>query len=342
MITLDSNKIEVPIDVLRRFNEDDSDVFHDTRKNKGEAISDKFSISGIAPGLNYIEVNQKKQSVIVATSAKILGDDYLRGISINTIEQVVNQVNSLGTRFIELDPEIFIQEGRFLSVDTTNNVVLKSDTRYTLDALHAYKVNSNYKCDYHQEKTNQGIVFQGRQKTFKERLILYDKLVELTKKPENREFMRSLNNPTRLLKDCENVLRTEQNSVQLRKIRERLNIGSTNVLDVLQSPVNPNYNLALKIVKGSYQLTLFDELKDFESFHAFEKWKGQQTIIRECGYDISLIEQIMKHFYSGGTNYSRQKREYQERMYSMMEEERIKKDSQPGLVDEFLELLRAC
>lgn len=340
MVTLDSNKIEAPISVLRYFNQDKA--VQSIQQKEGEVLSDKYAINGISPGFNYFEVNTKKQTVILGTSAKILKDDYLKGINKNSIEQVLDEVNRQGKGILEVDPFEVVNEGRFLSVDATNNLEIDLHPLKYLDALHSYKVNTRYKVDYNNTKDNQGIVFSGIQKSFKERLIIYNKFIELTNKHENRPFLESVKNVPRLLNTCKSILRVESNNVQLRKIRERFNIPNTGVLNVLESPSNPNYNLVMKIVKGSEQLSLFDELDGFKSFNQFEKFKGQQTIIRECNFDLEFIEQLMRHFFSEKTNISKQKKEYRGLIYSMMEQERIEKSGEPGLVERVLELLKAC
>lgn len=339
MITLDSNKIEAPSSVLRSFN--DSGIARNYSVIDGEVLKDTFTINGLGAGFNYFEYNTKKETVILSTSAKILGDDYLRGISINNIERVIDEVNTIGRGKFELDRARVIDEGRFLSIDTTNNVEISQHPYSYLEAFRSYKSSIKYKTDFHNEKDNQGIVYQGRQKSFKERLIFYNKFIELTQKSDNATFLKGLNNPVRMLDECKKILRVEQNSVQLRKIRERLNIGQSSVLAVLESPMKVNYNLAMKIIKGAEQLSIFDDLGNFTRFSDFEKYKGQESIIKECGYDLDVISDLMKHFYSEGTNYSRQLREYRNLVFTILEKERISKGGDSNLVDEVLNLLKA-
>lgn len=307
----------------------------------GEVVGEKVVVNGLGVGFSYLEVNEKKQTIILQSSAKILGDNYLQGISINTIEQAVHEMNKIAGGKIILDVNEVIEQGRFLSLDTTNNLQVSKDVYSYLEALKAYQASSKFKMSFHNQKGNQGVVYAGSQKSFKERMILYNKYIELREKPENRDFLQTVSNPTKFLNDCKQVLRVEQNSVQIRKIRERMGVRDTSVLSVLSSPMKPNYNLLTKILKGAEQLDLFDDLDRFSKFSDFEKFKGQQTIIRECGYDLDMIESLMKHFYSEGTNYSRQRKVYRDLIYSMMEDERIEKGGVPGLVDEVLELLKA-
>lgn len=342
MITLDSNKIEAPQSVLKYFNQDRQEVVQSIQQSQGEVLGDKYTIAGVAPGFNYFELNNKKGTILLGTSAKILKDNYLQGITVNTIEQVIDEVNRQGQGIFEIDVAEFIETGRFLSVDATNNLRIDTEPLKYLEALNAYKINSKYRVDYNNKKNNQGIVFQGSQKSFKERIIFYDKRVELMYKPESRVFLETVSNVPKLLKDCATILRVEQNSVQLRKIRERFNVGDTKVLSVLESPSKPNYNLTLKIVKGVEQLELFGELDRFQKFYQFEKHKGMETIIRECNYDIGLIEQIVRHYVSEKTNVYQYLKPYKTLAFSMIEKDRIKKTNETGLVDIVLELLKAC
>lgn len=339
MITLDSNKIEAPASCLRHFKEDG--LMRTLNTIDGEIMGDKFVFPFGGVGFNRFEYNKKKETILVETSAKILSDDYLQGIHINNIERVVHQVNAMAGGRFEIDPKIFIEEGKFLNIDTTNNLRVSHELRDYFEALLAYGSGSKYQVSRYTEKGNQGVVYKGQQRTFKERLIVYDKYIELTQKSDNREFFKTLNNSTRLLNEVKGVLRVEQNSVELRKIRERLNIHQTSILGVLTSPMKPNYNLAMKIIRGAEQLSIFNDLDEFKTFNQFEKFKGQETICRECGYDLENIEALMRHFFSQGTNFSRQRRYYRNLIYTLQDKDRIEKGGVPDLVEEVLQLLQA-
>ncbi len=344
MIHLDSFKIEAPVSVLKRFNQNSSEiqVVQGDRYCRGEMLDSRFTVSNIAPGWNYFENNKTKQNIIIGGSAKILGDDYFKGINQNTIGQVVDQVNKFGSSFLELDVSSIIEEGKFLSIDTTNNLHVSHTPLQYLEAMNLYRVNYRYKTDFSNTRKNQGIVFAGKQTSFKERIILYAKYVELTNKPEAKTFLATLKNPVRLLDESRSVLRCEQNNVQLRKIRERLNIQDTSILNVLTSLANPNYHVLNKVIRGGGQLSLFSELDEYKSFHMLEKRKGQESIIRECLYDIHLIREIMQHYYSEGPNMRRQLKEYKDLIVMLQEKESSSQEGTTNeLIDEVMNLLKA-
>lgn len=339
MITLDTNKIETSASALRYF--DESSMLHQFGEFDGEVLNEKFSLQGGGVGFNYFEYNKKKDSIILQTSAKILGDDYLKGISINNIERVFDQVNRMGEGKFEIDATRAIDEGRFISIDTTDNVVVDRELMEYFEAFRAYRSSQKYKSEFYNQRGNQGITYKGNQTSFKERMIIYNKHIELSQKPDNAPFLKTLDNPMKLLNDSRKILRVEQNSVNLRKIRERLNVSSTSILGVLGSPMKPNYNLLMKIIKGAEQLEIFDDLDRFATFSDFEKYKGRESIIKESGYDLEVISTLMKHFYKDSTNFSRQMRQYRSLTFSILESERVVKGGHSGLVDEVLQLLKA-
>lgn len=344
MINLDSFKIEAPVSVLKRYNSNSPDIqiLQGDRYCRGEMLDSRDTVNGIAPGWSYFENNKTKQTIIFGGSAKILGDDYFKGINQDTIGQVFDQVNKAGFSFLEVDVPSIIEQGRFLSVDTTTNLHVSHSPLQYLEALNMYRVNYRYKTDFSNTRKNQGIVFAGRQTSFKERVILYAKYIELTNKPENKPFLATIKNPAKLIKESEHIIRCEQNNVQLRKIRERLNIQDTGIVEVLTSKANPNYFVMNKVIRGGGQLTLFNELEEFKSFHQLEKRKGQESIIRECLYDIHLVREIMRHFYSEGTNMRRQLKEYKDLIVALQEKETFSQEGTANeLIDEVMELLKA-
>ena len=336
MISLDSNKIKFDVDFLMDF--DASKFVTDSKEKEGDVFSVKHKVISDVPGLNYIEIDETKNNVIVTTSAKILSDNYFQGININTIEQVIDKINKTG--LIKANAADIINNGEFLNIDVTDNIKASESPVKCLDAFNSYRVNNKYKFNRDDTKHNQGIVYQGKQKSFKERMILYSKFQEL-KQYKNRSFLDSLNNPMEMLRESEKVLRIESNSVQLRKIRERLNIQHTGILDVLESPVNLNYNLLNKIVNGAEQLKIFEDFEEYTKFTDIEKRIGMMGIIEKCNFDMEIIHAFIKSKVEG--NIYRYVRRYRNLMFEMLEGKRIKKDVVTnGLVNEVLELLKVA
>jgi len=335
MIRLDSCKIDAPLESIKYI--DKSYFVHSEQRKHNEIITDKHTLTGVDIGLNYIEVNNKSQRLKLGISAKILKDDYFDLINKNTIDQVLEAINNTG--IIEIDKYKLIEEGVFFNIDSTNNLKVSKSIPGYVNALNTYKVNNRYNIIPYRENKNNGIEFKGKQRSFKERMIMYCKYDELLKYKGSEEFIKSVSNPVDLLCQFENILRVEQNHVSLKKIRERFSTSDTKILSILNSNTKPNFNLFKKVTSKIQQMTLFDTMQDLKLYE-IEKIKGRERIIQECSYDMDLIKQFLKSKING--NISRYIKEYQTLMFILLNEETKEPYLFQPLVSEIEYLLKSA
>lgn len=340
MIRIDSIKIEGPADVLK-----DIDKTRFCTKQSfdpdGVILSDKLNIEGKdinKSGLNSIQFDNRKQTLTVALSSKILAENYYELININTIDQVFDTINKTGIVSIDKSK---LDDFAIHTVDFTTNIKGSHKPNDYIQALKLMSLNSRYKVDLYKGKNDDkhktGIVFTGRQSSFKERCIMYEKITEIVK---DKNFISGLKSPLQVINQFSNVLRTENNVCQHRKIREYTNTQNT-LLAVLNSQViNPNFKLFQKIkTLSGVQTDLFSYNPDMTLLQ-IEKRIGRETIIKDLCFDIDLITDFLRKHVKG--NVSKYKREYKELANEMLNKTDDKGQNENDLINEFENLLKVA
>jgi hypothetical protein len=328
MIRLDSIKIKASaeslqsIDFSRMINKSSS-------TNEGLIISDIWqNHKKVDIGIKSIQYNKLEDSLIVEASAKILKNEYIEGINKNTIERVIQEINNTG--IIQLNSERFIHSSDFLSCDVTDNILMNDAEIFK--KLGKIPLQNKYEITPYNTKSNEGIVFKGKQKSFKERMIFYNKLVELMCSPTNKDF-RGIISPSTIAQ-FKGIVRVENNLTSFKKIREYLNIPNQKLINVLNSPEKVNYSIFNKITKGTSPETmrLFTQYEGM-MFSEILKIEGYKGIFSSCGYEWATIEQFLKTHNKG--NYHRDKHQAIE-LYNQ-----LSKDKKPilNIVQTFSEAL---
>ena len=320
MTSVDSYKIGFDIGILKDIS------FSRMSKNTYEpgTTSDDGSIEGIKTtfkqvkhsivnpkkGIKLIEVNETTGRVIIQGSAKVLKDQYKEGINLETFDQVINEYNSTG--IIQVDPGDVLTFGEFFTVDISKNMTMDEPVPGYISSLYRLGCNSQYKVDQYRDggKFVNGVTFRGKQRSFKERLIFYDKEKDIARDKDLRQYSGQY----------EKVLRAEMNLAQLRRIRHYF--SSNNVSTVLSSQVNANYNLFMKVVSKSSNdlLRLFNETEGLE-LRYIEKLKGRERIIIEyCQMNWDLVDEFLKTKVKGGS-ITRYRSEYRKVYLSIKDQE---------------------
>jgi hypothetical protein len=245
-------------------------------------------------GLNLINYNNSDKSLTLQFSAKILSENYYDLINFNTIEQAIDNVNKTG--IVTIDKQ-YLNNFKVHSCDFTNNVKGEHVPHEYIQSCQLMSLNSKYKVDNYKAKNiKTGIVFRGKQVSFKERCIMYHKLDEL-KKDEN--FIKSLRSPLPMIEQFNGVLRVETNVTSHKKIRE-YTLTDNVLMSVLNSKaINPNYKLFQKIRNHSGVQTDLFTMPQNMKLYEIEKLYGRQTIIKELNHDFELITDLLKRHVKG-------------------------------------------
>jgi hypothetical protein len=199
MVRLDSTKLEIPNEVIQGMN---SAYFDTINRNKGGVLiqdTQEYKSKSLK-GLKSILINHKTQNTTIEFSAKILGPEYIQGINKNTIESVVNEINSSG--IIELSCNDFIDQALICRTDVTDNIKPENNTDLIYKTLASLPIAQKYHTSLYNRNTNRGVVYKGQQKTVRDRIQFYDKTKDLFK---DKDFKNS-GYYNKLCKDFEGVI----------------------------------------------------------------------------------------------------------------------------------------
>ena len=301
---LDSCTMQFPFDVCEGFALDD--MVHAPKYQGGELISNMYTASSnkLPIGIGSIKVDWKNQLIQIDASAKVLLDNYFDGITINTFAQLIDTINSTG--YLLLDLEGCYNQGKFLKIDTTNNIHMSgydNDLVGNWNSIHPHLSNAvnnpHFRPVVYTHKSNKGVTFMGDQKNEKNRLIAYCKKVEL-QTAKNRYFMRSLSSPMLMLNNAEDILRVEGNHTSFKSIKARMQISDTQIKSVLSQGKNPNVWMLDKITqpdKENQLILLLDMYSsDIYSFKEVLELEGIKSIIRKADYNPKTIANIVKSY----------------------------------------------
>jgi len=288
MTSLDTVKFSIPFSDIT-FNQAHGEWLHTPPKNKGgaEVTSDTWSCNTPLPGLKSILVEPGKDKVTYEVSAKILRDDYLNGINLKTIDQVIDTINNTGLTDIKS-----LSSAECYRIDTTQNIEwVKTKPIDLILALQVNSLNPGFDNIIYNSKTEKSINFKAKTKSVNSRLTCYYKYLEL-QLSKNKSFLEACNKPYKLIEKSESIMRLEQNTTALKEMRSRFDITDNNLMSILKSNTNTNYNLLKKITS----------VNNVEQLEFFERWKdqditpgeiftriGKEGVIKSCNYDSKLI-----------------------------------------------------
>ena len=298
MIRLDSNKIKVPLEAFNHidFSKAEQPVQTVLKHQDNNLITDKTIITNIDNGYNYFEVNNIKNEVIIGTSAKLLKDGYSKGISINTFERFVDEIN---TPFMSIEPDVLLDNAEFLSIDVTDNLELSNYNKAVSSVIQIGNMNASYTIKPYNNNSKIGYQAKRNVKSYKERQIGYNKLKEL-----DQHKNRSFNHAYQIHKQfTPNTLRVETNLTSLKRIRNTLKVINTKMSSVLNSTATVNYSIFERIMKSGRQMDLFNSYYDQMSWKKIVEDKGYQGILHSANGSPAMVEKFikLKHPRSKGT-----------------------------------------
>jgi len=168
-------------------------------------------------------------------SAKILKENYLKKISVDTIEQVFREIEKYGVlRFIDVNKAI--ENACLFRCDFAKDLKLSENPNlYVFELKRAVNKMSKRKWNIEEGKGNTSVVFKEKKKRNRLRTIFYNKEVEMLRGEEFKRLGIEI-------EAFKNVLRYEINARSFENIRKLTGIqkkGEVKLLDVLNSESNP-------------------------------------------------------------------------------------------------------
>ncbi len=311
---VDSMDISIPSDLVTITNQD---KFQRQSVLHGELLAESFSGNRF-PGLNGITVGYSTgNNTLVKVSAKLMGNDYSEGINKNNIEKAFDTIKKFGS--IDFNNDEVYNSAQVRSVDVFKNVKVNPEygvSRY-VDALKTRAIPPN-RIDKTAKWGKKSVVWKRNVSSYKERMIAYDKVMELMKY-KNKDFL-MLHDKAKIMADYENVLRFETNTGSkgaLKKIRERFNTQDNNLSSVLESESNVLWSIYERMVseENNGQLNIWDnhDTSQFQSWSDAKDEIGLRTIIEMFDGNYDSIRAYMMRFYSEGSNPTREIKKIKQR-----------------------------
>jgi len=329
MVRLDSIKILVPNEVINSYGS--SFIRTPSIDSNGLILTDKMSLNNTGVlGFKSVITDHKNHSSTFELSAKILGSDYIDGINQNTIQKAIETINK--TNHVNINVNRFLDKAEVLRCDVTDNIRPDISNETFYKTLASLPIAKKYHTDLYNTKRNLGVVYKGSQKTVRDRIIFYDKTLDIVR---DKEF-RNSPHAHKLYNDFKGVVRVESNHSQFKALNKHF--GNRNLLTVLKSPIKLNYNVFSRITDKTtdVNLALFNQFEGMK-FSSIRNYLGDKGIIELCNHDWQQIELFIKVY---NTNNYRHYKKTIRNVYNTIMTQQNKVDL--NIIDHIKQLLYAA
>ena len=255
------------------------------------------------PFLLMIKVDYECREVVIEFCGKILGKDYPKLISKDTILQCFRAIDALGFCKIDVDA---MMDADVVKCDVTKDIPV-ADVPQVTNYIHSHI--RNYQLYVCRKLRNGNVVVEKNvvSKKTKKRMTIYDKGNEM-RRSANRPFVEKYG-----LEDAfSGMCRFELNLDSKEQIRKSLRIADTKLMTVLSSDADPISDFLDDVVEPRETVPMTDK-----------KSYMTMLVLKDCDFDLEKVEAKMRIFYpSKGTSISRVMEPYKammERMSSQQE-----------------------
>ena len=235
------------------------------------------------PYLLMVKVDYECHEVVIEFTGKILGRDYPKLISSETISRCFDAINALG--FIRVDVEAMM-DADVVKCDVTKDIHVSDIPRMT-----QYVRNhvSNYQQFLCRKLRNGNLVVEKNvvSRKTKKRMTIYDKGKEM-QRVENKAFVEA----NGLEGAFSGVCRFELNLDSKEQIRKALHIRNTKLKTVLSSAANPIEDFLNSVVHTQGESVRLPDKKTYVTM----------LILKDCDYDLEKVEAKMREFYRRGVS----------------------------------------
>ena len=296
MITFDKLKLVADISAIRDYDETRFEII----EKNGVVAAMKFYQE--TPFLLRLKLDFECGEAVIEFSGKILGEDYPKLISRETIRQCFENINTLG--ICSFDPEI-LMNAEVVKCDVTRDVP-------TADIPGVTDYIRNHICSYLRfqcrKLRNGNLVIDKNvtSKKTKKRMTIYDKGKEMLRS-QNQDFAEEHG-----LEDAFNgMYRFELNLNSKEQIRKSLRIADTKLMTVLSADANPILEFLDEVVQPGAEAVKMTDKKSYVTM----------LVLQDCDYDLEKVEAKMREFYrSKGTSISKVMEPYRKMMEQMGDE----------------------
>ena len=296
MITFDKLKLVADISAVRTYDETQFEIIEKNEEVKAMKYYQE------TPFQLKLKLDFECGEAVIEFSGKILGKDYPKLISQETIRQCFENINALGICTFNVEA---LMDAEVVKCDVTKDIPvadIPGVTNYIRSHICSFQ---RFQC---RKMRNGNIVIDKNvvsSKT-KKRMTIYDKGKEMQRSP-NRPFVEEHG-----LEDAfSGICRFELNLNSKEQIRNSLHIGDTKLMTVLSADANPILDFLDEVVKPREEMVQMNDKKSYMTM----------LVLKDCDYDLEKVETKMRGFYpSRGTSISKVMEPYRKMMEQMGDE----------------------
>lgn len=247
-----------------------------------------------SPFYLLIMINYSKNELVLEFTGKILLEHYPSLINKDTINECIDNINTLGV--CKLDRDLIINNANVVKCDVTMDV--EGDISMIIPSLRQNIVNY---AKWNTKPYFKGIVLEKVVSTdrYKKRLSIYDKQKELRQKSP-KYFLSSLSNENEVLDYFKDKVRFELNINTKPQVKQLLNIPDNNIQSVLNSTANPILSVIDEAVKYEQPRVVTYTLRDYE----------HELLLKDCDYDLEKVEAKVRVYSKKTTSITRAMQPY--------------------------------
>ena len=293
MITFDKLKLVANIDAIEVIDEDRFQM----QVEGGQQVSLRFYQE--VPFLLMIKVDYKRREVVIEFCGKVLGKDYPKLISADTIRTCFDNINALGFCRIDIDA---MMDADVVKADVTKDVYGIDPARLT--AYFGSHI-SNYKMYMARKYKTGNMVIEKNvvsRKTTK-RMTIYNKEREMNM-AQNKNFVED----NELEHIFDNTSRFELNLNSKQQVRDALRVTDNRLRKVLASTASPIREFVEKVIEPTSNPVTLKDKKAYVT----------ELVLKDCDYDLEKVEAKMRELYpTRGTNFKKVMEPYRSMMNKM-------------------------
>lgn len=293
MITFDKLKLVANIDAIEVIDEDRFQM----QVEGGQQVSLRFYQE--VPFLLMIKVDYKRREVVIEFCGKVLGKDYPKLISADTIRTCFDNINALGFCHIDIDA---MMDADVVKADVTKDVYGIDPARLT--AYFGSHI-SNYKMYMARKYKTGNMVIEKNvvsRKTTK-RMTIYNKEREMNM-AQNTKFVED----NELGHIFDNTSRFELNLNSKQQVRDALRVTDNRLRNVLASTASPIREFVEKVIEPTSNPVTMKDKKAYVT----------ELVLKDCDYDLEKVEAKMRELYpTRGTNFKKVMEPYRSMMNKM-------------------------
>lgn len=295
MITLDRIKIKSNYKYL--LNKDIA--FNQHIRPQSETVNGEWynsSEDSRVPFNLVVGVDYDKQTLTLEFSSKILGIDYPKLISKQTIRHCLENLNQLGVCTVDIDS--IIATGAVISMDVTVDIPYVLDENDLISMNNMVGAYRRYKWNHY---TNDGITFTRdvKSKDCKESLVVYLKGQEIVKKG-NQMFLSSSGDKQRIIDYFTDKTRFEVSITNAKKIRNALCLQDNYLTTILDCDN--------RVILSTFD-RVFGDIPSVEPFECqnYEEY-AMMCVLERNNYDMKKTEQELRNLVAYSTRSGLNKR----------------------------------